>query len=309
MSDPFRIEGPAIINVSGGRTSALMLRRVLDAHGGALPDGVVAAFANTGDEHPRTYDFVRALTDRWGVPIVWLERDGKAPAGRRFRVVDHATASRDAGPFRELIRERRYLPNAVTRFCSQSLKIETARDFMRSLGHEHWTSVIGLRADEAARVAKHRERNDAEDEFTSAYPLHAAGIMKAHVTRFWKAQPFDLGLEWWESNCRMCFQKGASILERTERDAPGSLAWAAEEEARLGATFTKGRRYLTIINRAQRPMLPGLDVDPEGVVLPCSCTDRRPPRWRCICGPRRNRFERGHTLLCVLARDAARRAA
>ena len=48
MNDPFRIEGPAIINVSGGRTSALMLRRVLDAHGGALPDGVVAAFANTG---------------------------------------------------------------------------------------------------------------------------------------------------------------------------------------------------------------------------------------------------------------------
>lgn len=46
MNDPFRIEGPAIINVSGGRTSALMLRRVLDAHGGALPDGVVAAFVH-----------------------------------------------------------------------------------------------------------------------------------------------------------------------------------------------------------------------------------------------------------------------
>lgn len=119
----------------------------------------------------------------------------------------------------------------------------------------------------------------------------------------------DLGLEWWESNYRMCFQKGASILERTERDAPGSLAWAAEEEARLRATFTKGRRYLTIIERASRPMLPGLDVDPEGVVLPCSCTDRRPPRWRCICGTHRNRFERGHTLLCTLARDEARRDA
>lgn len=300
---------PLIINVSGGRTSALMLRRYLDANGGALPDGAVAAFCNTGDEHPRTYDFVQALTDRWGAPIVWLERDGKAPPGRRFRVVDHATASRDAGPFRELIAERRYLPNPVTRICTISLKIEVARDYMRSLGHEHWTSAVGLRADEAFRVARHRERGAQEDEFTSVYPLHADGVTKAHVARFWKAQPFDLGLEWWESNCRMCFQKSAAILERTERDAPGSLAWAAEEEARLGSTFVKGRRYLTIINRAQRPMLPGLDVDPEGTALPCSCTDRRPPRWRCICGPRRNRFERGHTLLCTLARDEARRDA
>ncbi len=303
MSDPL------IINVSGGRTSALMLRRYLDANGGALPAGAVAVFCNTGDEHPKTYDFVRALTDRWGVPIVWLERDGKAPPGRRFRVVDHTTASRKAEPFRELIRERRYLPNPVTRFCTVGLKIEPSHDYMRSLGHEHWTSAVGLRADEAARVARHRERNEFDDEVTSAYPLYAAGITKAHVARFWKTQPFDLGLEWWESNCQMCFQKGASILERTERDAPGSLAWAAEEEARLGSTFVKGRRYLTIIGRAQRPMLPGLNLDPEDVVLPCSCTDRRPPRWRCICGPHRNRFERGHTLACVLARDEARRAA
>ena len=36
---PFAIAGPAVVNVSGGRTSALMLRRVLDAHGGALADG------------------------------------------------------------------------------------------------------------------------------------------------------------------------------------------------------------------------------------------------------------------------------
>ncbi len=303
MSDPL------VINVSGGRTSAYMLRRYLDAFGGALPDGAVAVFCNTGDEHPRTYDFVQSLTDRWGAPIVWLERDGKVPAGRRFRVVDYDTASRDAGPFRELIAERRYLPNPVTRFCTVGLKIEVARDYMRSLGHERWTSAVGLRADEAARVAKHRERSDREDEYTSVYPLHAEGITKAHVMRFWKTQPFDLGLQWWESNCRTCFQKSAAILERTERDAPGSLAWAAEEEARLGATFVKGRRYLTIINRAQRPTLPGLEIDPEGTVLPCSCTDRRAPRFRCICGKYRGHGERGHTLLCTLARDDARRAA
>lgn len=61
MSDPFRITGPAIISVSGGRTSAYMLWRILQAHGGTLPSDVHAAFANTGREMPATLDFVQDM--------------------------------------------------------------------------------------------------------------------------------------------------------------------------------------------------------------------------------------------------------
>ena len=55
----FLIEGPAVIAFSGGRTSGLMLYRILEAHGGALPDDVVPVFCNTGKEHHATLDFVR----------------------------------------------------------------------------------------------------------------------------------------------------------------------------------------------------------------------------------------------------------
>lgn len=48
MTDPFRIEGPALISFSGGRTSGLMLRRILDAHGGRLHRDVHVVYANTG---------------------------------------------------------------------------------------------------------------------------------------------------------------------------------------------------------------------------------------------------------------------
>ena len=48
--DPFRIDGPTCISFSGGRTSAYMLWRVLQSHGGKLPADAVVCFANTGEE-------------------------------------------------------------------------------------------------------------------------------------------------------------------------------------------------------------------------------------------------------------------
>ena len=59
MIDPYFIKEPAAISFSGGRTSAYMLWRVLQAHGGTLPDHIKVVFANTGKEMPETLDFVR----------------------------------------------------------------------------------------------------------------------------------------------------------------------------------------------------------------------------------------------------------
>ena len=73
MSDPFFLRGPALVSFSGGRTSAYMLWRILQAHGGTLPDDVVVAFANTGKEREETLRFVHECGSRWNVPIRWIE--------------------------------------------------------------------------------------------------------------------------------------------------------------------------------------------------------------------------------------------
>ena len=65
MTDPYLIEGPALISFSGGRTSAYLLKHVLDAYGGTLPGNVIACFANTGKEMPQTLDFVRDCGRDW----------------------------------------------------------------------------------------------------------------------------------------------------------------------------------------------------------------------------------------------------
>lgn len=286
MNDPFRIEGPAIINVSGGRTSALMLRRVLDAHGGALPPDVHACFQNTGKELEETLEFVRDLTAHWGVPIHWIEyggRDLRAPQARAVvdgvvrlphMEVTFETASRDGEPFDRIIREKSYLPNGVTRTCTIGGKIEPGKSFMRALGYAHWTTVVGLRRDEPRRVSN--VLAGATDEIDVACPLYDGRVTKADVEAFWRASPFDLRLRPWESNCAGCFLKSAAILERVERDRPGTLAWWDAWERRTGSTFSNGRTYARLIERARLPVLPGFfdaPPDEDGSAIPCNCTD------------------------------------
>lgn len=304
MSDPFRVEGPACINFSGGRSSALMLRRVLDAHAGILPADVHVVFANTGKERPETLDFVAACAERWGVCIRWVERVGAEDVDDRWREVEYETASRNGEPFAELIDERKFLPNAVARFCTIDLKILVARCFMRAEGYDHWTSVVGLRRDEASRVAKVMARENRE--WDMACPLYDARIVKADVSAFWRVQSFDLALQSHEGNCDLCFLKGRATRERLMRGRPDLAAWWAEQERRVGGRFHAHEPgYAATLERVRRlPLLP-MDLDPEveAVAVACNCTDRRLPRVkRCVCNKRPGQ---GHTVACVLAQQEA----
>ena len=245
MVNPYRIEAPAIISFSGGRTSGYLLKHALDAHQGVLSAGVMACFANTGKEHPATLDFVQACSENWSVPIVWLEYDPDGEPQRQFRVVTHATASRNGQPYEALLKKKGYLPNPVSRFCTTQLKIRVMRDYARSLGWEHWQNAIGLRFDEARRVAKIK---DQRERWETIAPLYKARVNKEDVAAFWQAQPFDLGLKNINGktplgNCDACFLKSAKIVAGIFRDDPSIADWwiRMEDEARpskpTGARF------------------------------------------------------------------------
>ena len=85
MSSYYTTPSDTLLSFSGGRTSAFMLNRVLDAYDGKLPDHFQVCFSNTGKEMPETLDFVRDCQERWDVPITWLEYDGRTTAERRQR--------------------------------------------------------------------------------------------------------------------------------------------------------------------------------------------------------------------------------
>lgn len=273
----YRVTGPACISLSGGRSSGMCTSKVIEAHGGQLPLDVHVLFANTGKERPETLDFVRECGERWGVRVVWLEYDGR-DGKRDFREVTYETASRDGQPFEALINSKGAVPNLTSRWCTSVLKVRRIRAWMRAQGYEHWTDVVGLRADEPARVSKRRAASD--DEVDYALPLADAGVTVDDVRAFWSAQPFDLRLHDGGGNCDFCHMKMAGTLLREARRDPAGVAWWSLMERRTGRRFAKGYSYDDLLAAATVPVerLTGQAkalalAESTEAAMPCACTD------------------------------------
>lgn len=242
---PYLIEGPARISFSGGRTSAYLLHEIVRAYDGKLPNDVHVTFANTGKEREETLRFVQECSVRWGVRVRWLEwRD--TPEG--YEEVGYNSASRNGEPFERLIAKKQRLPNWQERWCTQYLKVLPMTAFAKSVGLEPCTykEVVGLRYDEGLRIFKGMERAE-KDGHQVVWPLSKAKVTKPDVMAFWRAQPFDLGLEPWEGNCDLCFLKGRGIRKRTIRDEPSRAIWWNRQEVEQGGFFDRRDRVAELI--------------------------------------------------------------
>lgn len=236
-----------------------MLNKIIEVNG-PLPDRVQVTFQNTGRERPETLDFVQECGDHFGVKITWLEfrpsKKQKNPfedeefcaqyenvfgAARlkymsqwwadnatdaKFAIVNHNSASRSSEPFEALILTRMYLPNQQMRFCTIEMKVRTAKRFLMSLGWEHWTNCVGLRADEPHRLNK----PPPKDRWTVWTPLATAGIGRLDIAVFWHNQAFDLRLpnvrgNCWLGNCDGCFLKSEASVAAFTRDFPDDAYW------------------------------------------------------------------------------------
>lgn len=287
MRDHFKIEGPAVISFSGGRTSGYMLWRILQAHQWILPDDVKVIFANTGKEMPETLDFVRDCGPHWNVPIHWVEYRAKTDDGKQFAVVNYETASRNGEPFAAVNIDRTYLPNPVARFCTVELKVRVMHRFIKSaFGFEEWTSCIGMRADEQRRVAKLSNAYEGNYE-TRFAPLARAGITVADVCEFWGNQIFDLKLpnmngRTMHGNCDLCFLKPAKQVYSLIREQPNRALWWIKQEQfaksiqrdpnSKGVRFRFDRPSYTQMHEMALNQGEMFDFDEEPL-QDCACTD------------------------------------
>jgi 3'-phosphoadenosine 5'-phosphosulfate sulfotransferase (PAPS reductase)/FAD synthetase len=233
--------------------------------GGQLPSDAIVCFANTGKEDEATLRFVQDCSERWNVPITWLEFcDTKS----KFEIVDFYSASRNGKPFETLIKKKSFLPNSVMRFCTGELKILTIERYFKSLGMDEFDTMVGIRADEPKRIVKMRD--------TKLMPLAQAGVAQSDVQAFWKSHDFDLGLSFRngvtaDGNCDLCFMKPMHQVLSMVAEKPEKAIWWATQEKLIGGRFSKDRpTYKQMINYTKDQ----IDMfNPNEEAIACFCGD------------------------------------
>lgn len=284
--NPYFIDEPAAISFSGGRTSAYMLYRILEAHGGTLPDYVKVLFANTGKEMLETLDFVQACSDNWGVAIIWLELAGMVRTEREgkrtlvettYKEVDYASASRNGEPFKILLENMKAISNPVSRSCTGYMKVRALSNYMAGIGEKDAIQVVGIRGDEARRASKIHGNRHGENGGDRYCPLWLDGITARDVGDFWRHNDFDLQLpnndgttDW--GNCDLCFLKASSKKMSIVRERPDLVNWWVQAEQEKGQFFRMDHP-----SYAQMKMIAtdqgGLFDFPDDETIPCFCGD------------------------------------
>lgn len=188
---------------------------------------VVITFANTGQEHEKTLEFVQRCADHFGWNVVWVEavvREGHGN-GTIHRLVDFNTASRDGKPFEDVI-QKFGIPNQKFLHCTRELKDRPITSYLRSIGWKagSYSTAVGIRDDELDRISPTMKARGF------VYPCADWGITEEDVARFWDRQPFTLEIPEHWGNCVWCWKKSPRKLMTLAKAAPEIFEFPARME-------------------------------------------------------------------------------
>lgn len=221
------------ISFSGGRTSALMTKLLLEQQQKTnIYKEVVILFANTGLEHEETLTFIYKCETFFNFPIVWVEaviREGSGN-GTRHKIVHYNTASRKGEPFEAMV-QKYGIPNNAGMFCTRELKLHAMTSYLRSIGwrKNDYVTAIGIRRDEIDRVSKNAILNNIYYPLIKDFPT-----TKKDVLAFWSQQPFNLQIPEHLGNCVTCWKKSKRKLFTIMQEYPSAFDFFEMLEQQYG---------------------------------------------------------------------------
>lgn len=213
-----------LISFSGGRTSAMMTKYLLENFQDKYE--MIVVFANTGKERKETLDFVDKCDKKFNFNVIWIEAlvNFEHKKGTEFKIVDYKTASRAGEPFENVIKKYG-MPCFKSPHCTRELKIVPINKFAKSLGWKNYTTAIGIRTDEPKRLDFEKKKKRRLLYFAELF-----NVTKSDVNNFWSKQSFDLDLKSYEGNCDLCFKKGFRKLMTILVEKPELANWWRDME-------------------------------------------------------------------------------
>ena len=232
-----------IINFSGGKTSAYMTIH-------EYRKGDLVIFCDTGREHPKTYKFINDFESHENIPVIRLQYEGG---------------------FKNLLENKKAIPNNFKRFCTIELKIKTARRYLRSLKIKDYQNLVGFRYDEPLRV---KRRKKMWKTVTDVFPLYDKKIDKQIINEYWSKKPYTLEIPSILGNCTLCFMKGKNAIMNILAAYPElAKEWIEDEERNK-----KGYQYFADISMkqmrdiAENNLFKGADLSQISPAFDCACT-------------------------------------
>ena len=256
-----------IVSVSGGKDSTALLLLAIERE----TENLQAVFADTGHEHPATYEYVQYLSDKV-FPIRIIKADFAADIARRAEFV--ATKWREQGipeekvlralailkptgnPFLDLCIWKGRFPSTRARFCSDELKRAPILEQVQLPLLEAGDDVVswqGVRADESLN-----RRDLPERECKAVYP-NGAELWNFRPIIKWTAQDaFDMhkkhGIEpnplykqgMGRVGCMPCIHARKDELLEISQRFPKEIERIAEWELLVGQACK--RDYTTFFN-------------------------------------------------------------
>lgn len=249
-----------VLSISGGKDSTAMWILATREMGAE----VTPVFADTGHEHPLTYDYVEYLERELGpirrvkadfteriakrreyVQTVWREE------GVSEEIIEHALSviHPTGNPFLDLCIWKGRFPSTKARFCTQYLKIIPIMEEVYMPILEAGNKVVswqGIRAEESPARAKMPEREEQPEGYTVYRPLitwTAEDVFATHRKHGIEPNPlYKLGMS--RVGCMPCINCNKSELFEISRRFPEEIARVEEWERIVGLASKRGMATL-----------------------------------------------------------------
>jgi len=139
-----------VVSVSGGKDSTALYLWAIEKFG---KDGFRAVFADTGHEHPVTYNYLRNLpTMANGPEVEWVKADFTARLAKKG-------VEPSGNPFLDMMLWKGRAPSARAQFCTEHVKLRPIQEWLEQVrGDAEVVMYTGIRAGESERRSKMPER-------------------------------------------------------------------------------------------------------------------------------------------------------